>query len=135
VLKSKISPARPKIILFGAVIVLLGAFLYLGRVDPNELSVLKKFPYTVEHVQIPEDGTTTYRYVLQADPTAVLAELPHSRDKQATVGAKGQVYEFRLPSGRSGRFLGSANRKDCVIMVEGKADPMAVRALRRIGFM
>ena len=134
-LKSKVSPKRLKLILLGVVIVLLGTFVYLGRVDPNELSALNKFPYSVERVPVPEDGSITYRYVLQGDPVAVLAELPHPQGEQVTTVPRGQVYEFKLPSGRNGRFFGSTTRKDCVIMIEGKVDPMAVRALRRIGLM
>lgn len=134
VAKSTVSRRRSLLILLAGVIVLLGGFAYLGRIDPNELDVLRKFPYTVNETPVPEDGTVNIRYEIKGDPAAVLADLPTSGDHRPSQ-APGTVYEFKLKSGRSARFLASTRKQQCIIMVEGRPDPMAVRALRRLGLM
>lgn len=115
-----------------AVVAALGAgFAYLGRIDPNEVGDFKAFQYRHDQERAPEDGSMIDRYEIEGDPDAVLAVLP--KPKGGRPPQKGVVYEFTLPSGREGRFLYAPNRKRCVVMVEGKPDALAIRALRRLG--
>ena len=125
-------------IVFGVVVVLGGAFVYLGRVDQSDLAALKKFTYTVTEERAPEDDSTTYRYVIQGDPEAVRAAIPAAAKAAVQPGpanAAHTVYEFKLKSGQHARLVGSPRKMQSLMMVEGKPDPMAVRALRRIGLM
>ena len=130
---TKSTRKRLRWLVLGAGVLLARGFTYAGRPANDEMAFLRRFPYTLQVDRQPGDKVNTFLYHLKGNQAAIRAAIPGASSATAQPSTEATIYDFNLPSGKHATLVTLAGTTRATLVVQGRPQPMWVRALQRIG--